>query len=193
MSLSIGQNLNNYNSFFNNNKKTNGQKKSSNSQFDFMTMGTVRNAVIQQTAKENMASRLDKTESNTPTYDKKVTWYGVDITDNPSAYKKLVPISDEVKKEIYENVKGDFERQGKVSKDDIRNIEKFYKIKEKYLSNVKQEDKPKTSWSMNQYHESVHTEIEAKIRELDPKWDWGQPVKKEVLNQVFGNKLDVSI
>ncbi len=156
-----------------------------------MSMGTIRNAVIQQQARDKIQSRNEN--SGTPAYDKKVTWYGVDITDNPDIYKEIVPISDKVKKDIFENVKKDFESTGKRSKDDISLMENFYKMCDKYVSNLDGMDKLKTSWSMSQYRRAVHSEIESKIRELDKKWDWGQPVKSEVLNQIFGNKLDVSI
>ncbi len=169
MSLSIGGNQNNYNLLFANNKKVNSQKKPANAQFYFMTMGTVRNAVIQQRTKDNMQSKFDETSE--PAYDKKVTWYGIDITENPDIYKEIVPISDKAKKEIYENVKKDFETTGKRSKDDISLMENFYKMCDKYVSNLEGLDKLKTSWSLSQYRSSVHSEVESKIRELDKKWD----------------------
>ncbi len=193
MSLTIGQNLNNYNSLLSNNKKVTGQKKPATSQLDFMTMGTVRNAVIQQRAKDNMQSKLGKSEENMPTYTDKLTICGVDYTDNPDGYKVIVPISDDIKKKIYENVKKDFETTGIRSREDFRIVEEFYSMKREYAYKFEGEQKAKVAWSVGEYRGEIHTEIENKIRELDKKWDWGQPVKKEVLNQIFGNRLDVSI
>lgn len=46
---------------------------------------------------------------------------------------------------------------------------------------------------MSQYRTAVADKIENKIRELDKNWDWGQPVKMEVLNEIFGNKFDVLV
>lgn len=193
MSLTIGSNFNNYSKMFSTTKKTNDQTKATNNQLDFMSMGTIRNAVIQQRTKDNMQSRLNKSEDNIPTYTDKLTICGVDYTDNPDGYKVIVPISDEIKKKIYENVKKDFETTGIRSKDNLDIIEDFYDMKRNYINNFKGEQKAKTAWSVSEYRSEIHNKVESKIRELDKKWDWGQPVKKEVLNQIFGNKLDVSI
>ncbi len=193
MSLTVGSNFNNYSSLFSTTKNSKSQKKSTNNQLDFMSMGTIRNAVIQQKAKDNMQSRLKKSDENIPTYTDKLTVCGVDYTDNPDGYKVIIPISEDIKKKVNEFVKKDFETTGIRSKDDLSVIEEFYSMKRDYIKNLKGEEKAKASWSVSEYMREVHGKIENKIRELDKKWDWGQPVKKEVLNQIFGNKLDISI
>ncbi len=190
--MSLGIN-NNYNTLFASMQKGGKQKAKATSQMDFASMGTIRNAVIQQMAKDNMATRLGQTEENIPTYTDKLTICGVDYTDNPDGYKVIVPISDDIKKKIYENVKKDFETTGIRAKDDFRIIEEFYSMKRDYISNKEGEMKAKTMWSVSEYRGELHEKIESKIRELDPKWDWGQPVKKEVLKQVFAKKLDISV
>ncbi len=161
--------------------------KNAKQDYDLMSMGTIRNAIKQQNAKDDMIN------GQQPLYEEKLTWYGIDITDNPDAHKEIVPISDEAKKKIFENVRKDFEQTGRKPKDDVSIMESFYDLKDDYVKNIDGMDKLKSSWTMSQYRRAIHSEIESKVRELDKKWDWGQPVKKEVLNQVFGKKLDISI
>ncbi len=193
MSLTVGSNFNNYSSLFSTTNNGKSQKKTTSNQLDFMSMGTIRNAVIQQKAKEQMNSRFEKTNNNDPTYTDKFSWYGIDITDNPNAHKEIVPISDEVKEKIFENVKRDFEQTGRVNKEDVSIMESFYDLKDNYVKNINGMDKLKTSWTMSQYRFELHDKIEEQIRKLDKKWDWGQPVKNEVLNQIFGSKFEISI
>ncbi len=193
MSLTVGSGINNVNSMFMAMNKNGKQKTKANSQYDFTTMGTIRNAVIQEKVKEQMATRFEKSEENIPTYTDKLTICGIDYTDNPDGYKVIIPISDEIKKKIYENVKKDFETTGIRARDDFDIIEEFYSMKRDYIKNIKGEEKAKAMWSVSEYRGEIHTRIEAKIRELDKKWDWGQPVKKEVLNEIFGKKLDVRV
>ncbi len=193
MSLTVGSNFNNYSSLFSNTKNGKSQKKTTSNQLDFMSMGTIRNAVIQQKAKEQIESRSNKTANSEPLYEEKLTWYGIDITNNPDVHKEIVPIADNVKEKIFEIVKKDFEETGRKSKDDVSIMESFYKLCDNTVSNIKGIDKLKTAWSMSNYKDEIHSKIENKIRELDKKWDWGQPVKNEVLNQIFGNKFDKSI
>lgn len=54
MSLKVGSNFNNYSSLFSTIKNSKSQKKTASNQLDFMSMGTIRNTVIQQKAKDNM-------------------------------------------------------------------------------------------------------------------------------------------
>ncbi len=192
MSFRINSGANPYNSLFRNKQGMNRKKKPS-SNIDFTSMGRVRDAVYRQKSSEQISSKLGKSSTGEPLYDRKVTWYGIDITDNPHAHKEIVPISDSVKKEIFENVKKDFEATGRQSKDDVSIMESFFDLADDYVKNIEGMDKLKSSWSMSQYRREVHGEIEAKVRELDPKWDWGQPVKTEVLGKIFGSKIDISI
>ncbi len=192
MSLNIGNGINNYNALFASIQKSGKQKTKASSQMDFASMGTIRNAVIQQKAKEEINSRVEKNNEKL-LYEEKLTWYGIDITNNPDAHKVTVPLSSDVKEKISEIVRKDFEETGRKSKDDVSIMESFYKLCDKTVSNIKGVEKLKTAWSMSQYKDEIHSKIESKIRELDPKWDWGQPVKKEVLSKVFSKSLDVSV
>ncbi len=179
MAISVNFGNNDLNSFL---KNFGNKKKAKNSQIDFASMGRIRDAVIQQKQKDSVNI---KSEKDIPTYTDKLTVCGVDYTNNPDGYKVKVPISDEIKSKIYENVKKDFETTGRRAKDDLRIVEDFYSMKRGYIKNMKGEDQAKTQWSLSQYRNEIHAKVENQIRELDPKWDWGQPVKKEVLKQIF--------
>ncbi len=80
-----------------------------------------------------------------------------------------------------------------MSKEDRRLTDKRLKYQNEYLSKLKKEDRPAALWSIGEYLYSETEKYESKVRELDPKWDWGKPIKKEIINQVFAKKLDVSV
>ncbi|MFV0314841.1 MAG: DUF3879 family protein [Anaerotignum sp.] len=166
--------------------------RKSNGLNDFMAMGTVKNAVMQQKAKDYMTDLFEKADPQS-TYTEKFTVCGVDVTDNPDAYKVIVPLSENIKNKLDEIVRENLEQQGHVSKTDMKLTEKRIAYQTEYLNSLKQEDRPAALWSIGAYLSTKTDVFEAKIRQLDPKWDWGRPVKEEVLDQVFGNKLDISI
>ncbi len=206
MSLNIGSGINNYNEFFSA-KKSSGRRNSgqfsnaqksdtqtnrkTKTQYDFTTMGTVRSAVLEEKAKQEMQN--SKGASGEPLPDKIVSWHGIDITNTPDIYKVIVPISDEAKQKCYEVVKKGFETTARKAFNDVSNMEDFHSYCKNAVKDIEGLDKLKTHWSISQYFNKIHEEVEIKVRELDPKWDWGQPVKTEVLNEVFGKKFDVSV
>ncbi len=179
---------------------TNGKKqhkeKVTNSSVDFTSMGTIKSALIQQKSKERLEGLISNTknDSDEPTYERRVTKYGVDITDDPHAHKVRVPISDDVKEKIRLNVKESFENTGRDKKASIKVVDDFYKIKEDYLKRYEDpKDKLSPSWSLSEYGSDVHSAVESRVRELDPSWDWGKPVKNEVLSEIFGDNFNFSI
>ncbi len=210
MSLNIGNGLNGYNQIYGNtqklnkpkgkistnlketNKETNTEKADKpsfvNKQYDISKIGTIREAILAEKTKTEEEGKCD-----IPAYTERLTWYDIDITNTPDIYKVLVPISEESKKFVYESVKIDFETTARRAYDDITNIEKYHDYCKATAGREEGLEKLKMHWSIGQYRDAVHTEVEKKVRELDPKWDWGQPVKTEVLNEIFGKKFDISI
>ncbi len=205
MSLNIGNNINGYSQIYGNSQNTNKvrgkisnnitetkEKTSAESfvtkEYDLSKIGRIRDAILDEKAKS-----VSKENENIPTYTERLTWYDIDITDTPDIYKELVPISEESKKFVYENIKVDFETTGRRAFNDITNIEKYHDYCKRTAGKEDGLNKLKMHWSIGQYRDEVHREIENKVRDLDPKWDWGQPIKTEVLNEIFGKKLDVSV
>ncbi len=175
------------------NRQVKNRQNNVSNNMDFTSMGTIRDAIISEKASEKINSKLYDNNTGEPLYEEKLTWYGIDITDNPHAHKVIVPLPDDVKEKIFENLKKSYEETGRKPKNDVSTIEEFYDFCDKTVSSKKGLDKLKTSWTMSQYRSEVSDIIESKIRKLDPKWDWGQPVKREVLGKIFGAKLDIYI
>ncbi len=171
----------------------NNFSKNVNSSYDFAKMGRIRETVVREKENEKINERKSAGYEGRPFREHYFFSQGVDVTDNPNAHKVIVPISEEMKREIEKNVQAGYERQGHYPKEDISNVEKMHKLKNEYIANIKKEDRPKTSWSIYQYRHKVSEKYEALIRERDPEWDWGKKVKPEVLKQVFGGGLDISI
>ncbi len=180
------------NTFYKQMHKSSKNKKSKT--LDFNPTGTIRDMAKLKLASDNMQTKATNKDENIPTYDHKFTVCGIDFTDNPDGFKKIVPIPEEMRKKLDQFVKENFERQGYVKKDNLELTEKRIKTEQDFLKTLKQEDRPSMLWSMAQYGFNESKRFEAQIREKDPSWDWGRKVKTGVIEEVFSkNKIDIQI
>lgn len=159
---------------------------------DIYSIGTIREAIKQKKAKDQMEDQITEDE-NKDLYDEKFTVCGVDYTNNPDGFKIIVPLPDEVKKQLDQFVRENFERQGHVSKYNMTLTDKRLAYEKKYLESLEQKDRPSALWTMAQYQFAKSDEIEAQVREKDPKWEWGQKIKPEILSEIFGDRYRAKV
>lgn len=143
LKISNGTNVNQYKSLFSTAKNDNALIEIDTTQYDFMTMGTVRNAVKLQKTKEQAENMGNGTGE--PLYEDKLSWYGIDITNNPDAHKVIVPLNDAVKEKIFQNVKKSFQETARKPKNDVSTIEEFYDFCDTTVSTLIGMDKLKTA------------------------------------------------
>jgi len=110
---------------------------------------------------------------------------GMDVTGR-SDYKKIVPISDEIKQHIYDDIKAAYYERNGMSGSDADMDAHYDKIHE-YIKVTDKEDRLFVSWTIGQFSISLANKVVSKIKEKDPKWEAGQPVSKDILDEIFAD------
>ncbi len=101
-------------------------------------------------------------------------------------YKKIVPISDEIKQHIYEDIKkAYYERNGMSGSD--ADMDAYYDKIHEYIKITDKEDRLSVTWTINQFSLSLSNKVVAEIKEKNPKWEAGQPVSKDILDEIFAD------
>lgn len=114
--------------------------------------------------------------------------YGVEgmCVTGRSDYKKIVPISDEMKQYLYdETKKAYYERNGMSGND--KDMDAFWDKIHEYIKVTDKEDRLSVSWTISQFSLSLANKIVSGIKERDPKWEAGQPVSKDILDEIFAD------
>jgi len=108
---------------------------------------------------------------------------GMDVTGR-SDYKKIVSISDEIKQHIYDDVKkAYYERNGMSGSDE--DMDAYYDKIHEYIKITDKEDRLSVTWTINQFSLSLADKVVSKIKEKDLKWEAGQHISKDILDEIF--------
>ena len=114
--------------------------------------------------------------------------YGVEgmCVTGRSDYKKIVSISDEMKQYLYdETKKAYYERNGMSGSDS--DMDAFWDKIHEYIKITDKDDRLSVSWTISQFHLSLSNKVVAGIKERDPKWEAGQLVSKDILDEIFAD------
>ncbi len=114
--------------------------------------------------------------------------YGVEgmCVTGRSDYKKIVSISDEMKQYLYdETKKAYYERNGMSGND--ADMDAFWDKIHEYIKATDKDDRLSVTWTINQFGLSLSNKVVAGIKERDPKWEAGQPVSKDILDEIFAD------
>ncbi len=114
--------------------------------------------------------------------------YGVEgmCVTGRSDYKKIVPISDEIKQHIYEDIKKSYYERNGMSGSDA-DMDAYYDKVHEYIKATDKDDRLSVSWTISQFNISLANKVVAGIKERDPKWEAGQPVSKDILDEIFAD------
>jgi len=114
--------------------------------------------------------------------------YGVEgmcITGR-SDYKKIVPISEEMKQHIYDDIKASYYERNGMSGSDA-DMDAFYDKIHEYIKITDKEDRLSVTWTINQFGLSLANKVVSGIKEKDPKWEAGHSVSKDILDEIFAD------
>ncbi len=96
-------------------------------------------------------------------------------------YKKIVPVSDKVKQELMNDLKESFEKRGGMSGVNPKSP----MIINKYLETLPATERSSAAYTLGQFKINTADRIATFIKEKDSTWDWGKPVKPEILAEAF--------
>ena len=102
---------------------------------------------------------------------------GQDITGRTD-WKKIVPVSDEVKDKLKANVKEDFEERNGMTGDNNNQND----IINDYLKTLPPEERSSASWTLDQIITNEANRYVSKIRQHDPNWTNGESFDTSILD-----------
>lgn len=149
------------------------------SPLDFASMGNVRQATKLSGMADSLSKQFDsKTIAENLERSRRADTATV-VTD--TSWQKTVPISEDAKKELMELVKADFTQRGGMSGDNS----KYTAIVGKYLNTLPKAERPAALYTLSETFTGEAGRVRDIIKGKDPSWDFGKPVKKEILDEIF--------
>lgn len=117
---------------------------------------------------------------------------GMDITGR-SDWKRIVPVSDEMKKHVLEDVKKDFYKYGGMSGGSKSEDDAYYDKIHSYIKSANRQDRSAIGWTLSQLHLDIANEVNRAVKEKVPGWTPGQKIPSEVLDEIFASERITSI
>ncbi len=121
--------------------------------------------------------------------------YGVEgmCVTGRSDYKKIIPVSDEMKQHILEDVKRAYYKYNGMSGDNEAEWDAYYRKNNEYYKTLKREDRLSAAWTLNQLHLGISGKVRDAIRAEVPGWTAGKPIPKELLDKIFADESVTSL
>lgn len=158
-------------------------------QMDFASMGRVSQYAKQQKSNENVTKQFDsKTIAENLERSRRAD--SATLVHDTS-WQKIVPVSDDVKKELTELVKRDFTERGGMSGENSR----YTAIVDGYLKKLPKSERPAALYTLSETFTNEARRVRDFIKSKDPSWDFGKPVSPEILEEAFTvpAKVDIRI
>ena len=116
---------------------------------------------------------------------------GMMVDEGDTSWQKLVPVSDEIRQEMIENVRKEFLESGNGKRNPDKS--KIAEINKSYMKTLPPSERLSAAWTISQIITDEERRIAAYVKANDPTWDFGKKFDKNILiNSNFGtNTVDV--
>ncbi len=108
-------------------------------------------------------------------------------------WKRVIPVSDEMKQHVLEDVKREFYRYGGMSGDNTAETDAYYDRIHSYVRTLKASDRSPATWTLSQLHLSIAHEVKSAVKEKIPGWTSGQQIPSKVLDEIFADESVTSL
>ena len=112
---------------------------------------------------------------------------GMVITQG-SNRKRIMPVSDEMKQFVYNDVKDAFYKYNGMSGDNEAEQKRYSAVINNYLKTIKKEDRSATSWTLGQMKVNFANKVASAVKEKVPGWTYGKPIPSDVLDEIFADE-----
>ena len=99
--------------------------------------------------------------------------------------KRTMPVSDEMKQFVYNDVKNAFYKYNGMSGDNEAEQKRYSAVINNYLKTIKKEDRSATSWTLGQMKVNFANKVASAVKEKVPGWTYGKPIPSDVLDEIF--------
>ena len=121
--------------------------------------------------------------------------YGVEgmCVTGRSDYKKIIPVSDEMKQHVLEDVKMAYYKYNGMSGDNEAEWDAYYRKNNEYYKTLKKEDRLSACWTLNQLHLGISKKVTSAIKAEVPGWTAGKPIPEGLLDKIFADESITSM
>ena len=113
--------------------------------------------------------------------------HGRDGAVDRSTWQQLIPVSDEMRQKMFDNVKREFIQENGISNGDTTKRSKIFR---EYQLSVKKEDRAKGTWTLQQYEGKYRSAMYAAVKAANPKWEPGQPFDPGILDGITRESVE---
>lgn len=108
-------------------------------------------------------------------------------------WKRIIPVSEEMKQHVLEDVKKEFYQYGEMSGDNAAETDAYYDKIHSYIKTLKASDRSPATWTLSQLHLDLAHAVKNAVQEKVPGWTSGQQIPSNVLDEIFADKRITSI
>ena len=117
-------------------------------------------------------------------------YHGRDGAVDRSTWQQLIPVSDEMRQKMFDNVKREFIQENGISNGDTTKRSQIFR---EYQLSVKKEDRAKGTWTLQQYEGKYRSAMYAAVKAANPKWEPGQRLIPAYWTALQGSPLKASL
>ena len=117
-------------------------------------------------------------------------YHGRDGEVDRSTWQQLIPVSDEMRQKMFDNVKREFIQENGISNGDTTKRSQIFR---EYQLSVKKEDRAKGTWTLQQYEGKYRSAMYAAVKAANPKWEPGQPFDPGILDSVTRESVESTL
>ncbi len=118
---------------------------------------------------------------------------GMDVTGRNGDYKKIIPVSDEMKEHVLNDVKNSYYKYNGMSGDNEAEWDAYYRKNNEYYKTLKREDRLSACWTLGQLHQEISHRVTSAIKSQIPGWQAGNPIPHEMLDKIFSDESIISL
>lgn len=114
-------------------------------------------------------------------------YHGEDGKVDRSTWQQMIPVSDEMRQKMFDNVKREFIQENGISNGDTTKRSQIFR---EYQLSVKKEDRAKGTWTLQQYEGKYRSAMYAAVKAANPKWEPGQPFDSRILDSITRESVE---
>lgn len=121
--------------------------------------------------------------------------YGVEgmlVTGNPDQ-KRIIPVSEEMKEHVFENVKTAYYKYNGMSGDNQAEEEAYHGRLNEYYKTLNRDDRVPACWTLGQLEQKLARAVSDAVREKIPGWSAGQQIPENILDEIFADEKITSM
>ena len=119
--------------------------------------------------------------------------YGVEGMRITANSRRIIKVSDEMKKLVLDNVKKAYYKYNGMSGESGDEWEASARIKNNYYKTLKVGDRSAASWTLQQLEISIGRKVASAVKEKVPGWTHGKPIPAGVLDEIFADESITSM